>query len=100
LSAGWVKLFDPKIGFPAAAQKYGDAMAQGKLLAPAKTAEEMQRIVTNNNVDAALTGLFMLLVVTAVAFGIRAILRARAAAQPTANEEPYVALGSMAGATR
>ena len=96
LSAGWIKLFDPKIGFPAAANKYADAMAQGKLLAPAKTVEEMQRIITNNNVDSALTGLFMLLVIATVVFGVSAILKARAAAQPTANEEPYVPLGSLA----
>jgi carbon starvation protein len=96
LTAGWVKLFDPKIGFPAIANKYADGIAQGKLIAPAKSLDEMQRIVTNNNVDAALTGLFMLLVVAAVVFGVRTILKARAATQPTVNEEPYIALGSLA----
>lgn len=98
LSAGWVKLTSPTpaLGFPAAAAKYADAMAQNKLLAPAKSMEEMQRIVTNNQVDAALTALFMLLVVATVVFGVRAILKARATAQPTANEEPYVALAAVA----
>ena len=95
LSAAWIKLTDPKIGFPAAAAKYSDAMAQNKLLAPAKSLDDMQRIVTNNQVDSALTALFMLLVVATVVFGVRAIMKARAAAQPTANEEPYVPLGSV-----
>jgi carbon starvation protein len=95
LTAGWVKLTDAKIGFPAIASKYADALAQNKLLAPAKSVGEMQTIITNNQVDAALTALFMLLVVATVIFGVRAIMQARAAAQPTANEEPYVALGSV-----
>jgi len=95
LSAGWVKLFDAKIGFPAAAAKYAQGIADGKLIAPAKTAAEMQQIVTNNTIDAALTGLFMALVVATVAFGVRAILKANATAQPTVNEEPYVALSSL-----
>ena len=94
LSAGWVKLFDPKIGFPATAAKYANAMAQNQMLAPAKSVEDMQRIVWNNNLDAALTGIFMALVVAAVAFGIRSMLKARASSQPTVNEEPYVALSA------
>jgi carbon starvation protein len=96
LSAGWVKLTDAKIGFPATAAKYADALAQNRLLAPAKSVIDMERIVTNNQVDAALTALFMLLVVATVVFGARAIIKARAAAQPTVNEEPYVALASVA----
>jgi carbon starvation protein CstA len=95
LTAGWIKLTDPKIGFPAAAAKYADGLAQNKLIAPAKSVEEMQRIITNNQVDAALTALFMLLVVATVIFGVRAIMKARATAQPTANEEPHIALGSV-----
>lgn len=93
LTAGWQKLSGP-ISFTAAANKYAQAAAEGKLLAPAKTAEEMQRIVTNNYVDAALTGIFMLLVVTMAAFAINAIMKAWRINHPTAHEEPYVALGS------
>jgi carbon starvation protein len=95
MTAAWVKMTDPKIGFPAIAAKYADAVAQNKLLAPAKSADEMQRIIFNNQLDAALTAMFMLLVVATVIFGVRAIMQARAAAQPTANEEPYIALGSV-----
>jgi carbon starvation protein len=96
MTAAWVKMTDPKIGFPAIAAKYADAVAQNKLLAPAKTADEMQRIIFNNQLDAALTAMFMLLVVATVVFGITAIMKARAAAQPSAVEEPYIALASVA----
>jgi len=95
LTAGWQKLFDDKISFTVAAQKYADAAASGKLLAPAKTAEEMQRIIVNNRVDMVLTGLFMLLVLTMLFFSLRSIVRAWKANRPTAQEEPYVALSSV-----
>jgi carbon starvation protein len=96
LTAGWQKLSGP-ISFTAAADKYAQALADGKLLAPAKSMEEMQRIVTNNHVDAALTAIFMLLVLAMAAFALRAIAKAWGANHPTAQEEPYVALGSVAG---
>jgi carbon starvation protein len=94
LTAGWEKLSGP-ISFTAAANKYAAAAADGKLLAPAKTVEEMQRIVTNNYVDAALTGVFMLLVLSMLGFTINAIVKAWRINHPTAHEEPYVALGSV-----
>jgi carbon starvation protein len=96
LTAGWQKLFDAKISFTAAANKYAEAAAANKLLPPAKTADEMQRIITNNRVDMALTGLFMLLVLTMLFFSLRAIVRAWRANHATAHEEPYVALSSVA----
>ncbi|HEY2623779.1 MAG TPA: carbon starvation CstA family protein [Dyella sp.] len=94
LTAGWQKLSGP-ISFSAAAQKYADAAAGGKLLAPAKSMDEMQRIITNNYVDAALTGIFILLILTMLGFTINAILKAWRVNHPTAHEEPYVALGSV-----
>jgi carbon starvation protein CstA len=95
LAAGWEKLSGP-ISFTTAAQKYAQAMQDGKLLAPAKSAAEMQRIVTNNYVDMALTGLFMLLIVAMLGFSLRALIRAWQTNHPTAHEEPYVALSSVA----
>ncbi len=94
LTAGYQKLVGP-ISFTSAANKYSAAMQQGQLLAPAKNVAEMQRIVTNNYVDMALTGLFMLLIVTMVFFCMRALLRAWRIDHPTAHEEPYVALSSV-----
>jgi len=96
MTAAWVKMTDAKIGFPAIAAKYADAVAQNKLLAPAKSVDEMQRIIFNNQLDAALTAMFMLLVVATVVFGVTAIMKARRAAQPSAVEEPYIALASVA----
>jgi carbon starvation protein CstA len=95
LTAGWQKLFDDRISFAAAARKYADAVAQGKLLAPAKTMSEMERIVGNNRLDLALTGAFMILVIVMVVFSLWTIIRARRAERPTAHEEPYVALQSV-----
>ncbi|MFL5357482.1 carbon starvation CstA family protein [Archangium sp.] len=92
LTAGWQKAFggDVKVSFLAHARKFSEAAAEGRVMAPAKTVEDMQRVVTNDYVDASLTVLFMLLVVTTVAFGIRAALAARRSAAPTAQETPHV----------
>src|SRR5690606_15415852 len=100
LTAGWQKLFDsnPKVSFLAHAAKYRAAIAQGEVLAPAKSLAEMQRVVFNDYVDAALCGIFMLVVVSIVVFGIRSVLRARAERQPTARETPYEPLPAAAGA--
>ncbi|WP_286364302.1 carbon starvation CstA family protein, partial [Azospirillum sp. B4] len=45
LTAGWQKLFDanPAVGFLAHAKKFSAALAEGKVLAPAKTPEGMAR---------------------------------------------------------
>jgi carbon starvation protein CstA len=94
LTAAYQKLVGP-ISFTAAAQKYADGLAAGTLIAPAKTVAEMQQIITNNRVDMALTAIFMLLVITMLGFGLRAIMQAWHANHPTAHEEPYIALSSV-----
>ena len=94
LTAGWEKLSGP-ISFTGAAQKYAQGIRDGTLLAPAKSMAEMQRIVTNNYVDMALTGLFMALIVTMIILSLRVLLRAWQNPSPTAHEEPYVALSSV-----
>ncbi len=90
MTAGLQKLFhaDPRIGFLAHARKYGDALAQGMLLAPAKTMEEMQRIVFNDYVNASLCALFVGVVVCMVGFGIRAAWRGYISPSITAKEAP------------
>jgi len=95
ITAGCEKLIGP-ISFTAAAQKYAASLQSGQLLAPAKTADEMQRIITNNYVDMALTAVFVLLIVTMLAFSLRALVQAWRINHPTAHEEPYVALASVA----
>ncbi|VVE86732.1 carbon starvation CstA family protein [Pandoraea bronchicola] len=91
LTAGWQKMFDPdpKVGFLAHAAKYQAALADGKLLAPAKSVAQMQQIVFNDYVDATLAGIFMFVVVAVAGFGLRTILAARRANKPTARETPF-----------
>jgi carbon starvation protein CstA len=98
LTAGWQKVLsdNPKIGFLAHARTYSDALANGSLLAPAKSVAEMQAIVRNDTIDAALAGAFMLLVVAMIGFGWRAALAGRRSPTPTAHEAPYVAIAEAA----
>jgi len=93
LTAGWMKLFsaDVKIGFLAHAQKFRDAIASGTVLPPAKSLDEMQRVLHNDYVDAALCVALMTLVVALVGLGVRAALKARRTPTVTTQETPYVA---------
>jgi len=93
LSAGWLKLFSPdvRIGFLAHARSFRDAIAQGNVLAPAKSLEEMQRVVQNDYVNATLTVVLMALVLALVTLGLRAALRARRSPAISTQETPYVA---------
>jgi carbon starvation protein len=94
LTAGWQKVFssDVTIGFLAHARKFSAALTQDQVLAPAKSLGEMQRIVLNDHVDAALAAFFMVLVIAMLAFGVKAVLAARRSNTVTARETPYVAL--------
>ena len=96
--AGFQKLFhtDPRIGFLALANKFDAAMQSGQVLAPAKSMEEMSRLVFNNRLDAALTALFMSVVVVILFYGIRTSLAARKQAQPVMHEVPYEPLPAEA----
>jgi len=88
LTAGWQKLFheNPKIGFLAHAAKYKEAAAEGLLLAPAKSPAQMQQIIFNDYVDAALAALFMAVVLSMLYFGVRACLKALREERPTSAE--------------
>lgn len=98
LTAGWQKLFhpDPKIGFIANARKFADAAARGEVLAPAKSMDDMSRVIFNNYLDAGLCALFVLVVLATVYFGIKAALAARRSNAPTAKESEYVAYDAVA----
>ncbi|MNS87845.1 Carbon starvation protein A [compost metagenome] len=90
LTAGFQKLLHPdvKIGFLAHARKYQEALAAGDLLAPAKTAGDMHRIIINDYVNSALTAGFLFVVLTMVVYGVRACLKARKINHPTVVEQP------------
>ncbi len=76
LTAGVQKIFhhDPRIGFVALARKFSDAAAQGTVLAPAKSIEEMQRVAFNNYLDAVVCGFFVLLVLAMCVFAVKICL--------------------------
>jgi carbon starvation protein CstA len=88
MTAGWQKVFhtNPKIGFLAHANKYQTALDKGELLAPAKALGQMSRIVFNDYLNAGLCVFFMFVVLSVLAFGIRACLVARSASRPTVQE--------------
>jgi carbon starvation protein len=92
LSAGWQKIFsgDPKVGFLALAERFSNAAAQGTVLAPAKSIAEMQRVAFNNYLDAAVCGVFVVLVLAMCVYAIRICMQALKAAQPTVVETTYL----------
>jgi carbon starvation protein len=77
---------DPNVGFVSHAFKYGDAIAAGQLLAPAKTLSEMRRIVFNDYIDASLAAVFVLVVIATVIYGLISIRKALGNPQPTVTE--------------
>jgi carbon starvation protein len=93
LTAGVEKIFhsDPRIGFVALARKFSEAAAEGKVLAPAKSIEEMQRVAFNNYLDAVVCGFFVLLVLAMCVFATKICLQALKQAKPTAHEIPPLA---------
>ena len=88
LTAGLQKVLhsSPAISFVAHAQRFSEAAAAGKILAPAKTMEEMQRIIFNDYVDATLAIVFVAVVVATAVYGIIGIRRAISNPKPTAIE--------------
>ena len=88
LTAGWQKLFDarPSVGFLAQADRFAAAAAEGKILAPAKSVEQMTQIIVNNRIDAGLTALFMVVVIAMLGFGLKAIFTAMRAEGVTTRE--------------
>ncbi|RKG72127.1 carbon starvation protein A [Corallococcus exercitus] len=93
LTAGFQKVLggDVRVSFVAHARTFSQAVAEGRVIAPAKSVEEMEAIIRNDYLDAALTVFFMVVVVATVLFGVRAVLRARSSPVATSHETPYVA---------
>jgi carbon starvation protein len=92
LTAGWQKIFheNVKIGFVSHARKFQAALDQGQVLAPAKSLDQMGRVIFNDYVDATLCGFFMFVVVAVLLFGIRTAMQANRESRPSAKETPYV----------
>ena len=79
LTAGCQKVFssDPAIGFWAAANRFDAALAQGQVLAPAQSLDQMRQVVLNNRIDAVMAAMFVLLVLAMVVAGVVSVLKAR-----------------------
>jgi carbon starvation protein len=88
VTAGIEKVFsvDPDVGFVSHARKFGEAVAAGNVLAPAKTLQEMSRIIFNDYVDATLAALFVAVVVASVTYGLINIRKALGNTNATAIE--------------
>lgn len=88
MTAGLEKIFheDPRIGFLAHAKKFAAALDKGQLLAPAKSVEEMHRVIFNDYVDAGLCAIYIVLVLSILGFALRAIKAARASDVVTTRE--------------
>ncbi|CAG0961225.1 Peptide transporter CstA [Myxococcaceae bacterium] len=71
MTAGWQKVFDPdpRIGFLAQAERLAGQIASGAI-APERLAET-QQVIFNARLDAAVTAVFMVLVLTVVADSLR-----------------------------
>jgi len=93
LTAGVEKIFhsDDRIGFVALARKFSAAAAEGRLLAPAKSIAEMQRVAFNNYLDAVVCGFFVLLVLAMCVFATKICLQALKQTKPTVHEIPPLA---------
>ncbi|HEY3537913.1 MAG TPA: carbon starvation CstA family protein [Trinickia sp.] len=91
LTAGWQKIFsaDPRVGFLAHAAKLGASVDAGKVLAPAKSIEQMRRVIFNDYIDATLCALFVVVVLSMVVYGVLAIMRARRSDRPSTLETPF-----------
>jgi carbon starvation protein len=99
LTAGIQKVFhsNPAIGFLAHAERFRTAADEGKLLAPAKSIEQMRQVIFNDYLDATLASLFVLVVLAMLIFGIRACLQALRSDRPTTREIPTSGVTAGAG---
>nr|WP_258382769.1 carbon starvation CstA family protein [Streptomyces sp. NTH33] len=92
-TAGWQKIFhsNPKIGFFAQRQLYADALDDGKVLAPAKSLDDMKTVVLNSTVDGVIMIVFLVLVALVIGHAAVICVKAVRSAQPLpTTETPYV----------
>ncbi|MGD1016619.1 MAG: carbon starvation CstA family protein [Roseiarcus sp.] len=97
VAAGLEKVFspDPAVGFVSHAWRFSDALAQGKVLAPAKDLATMSRVVFNDYVDATLAAVFVAVVAVVLVYAAIDVRKALASAKSTAIE---IGGAAMAGA--
>ncbi|MGW7518317.1 carbon starvation CstA family protein [Streptomyces sp. NPDC054796] len=93
MTASWQKVFssDPAVGFFAQRAKYQDALADGKVLAPAKTLSDMETVVHNSTVTGTLSAVFAALTIVIFLACARVCVKAlrNGGSLPT-HEDAYV----------
>ncbi|PMX24919.1 MULTISPECIES: carbon starvation CstA family protein [unclassified Pseudomonas] len=93
-TAGFIKLFDanPAIGFLSLAKKYSDALANGQILAPAKSIDQMQHVIWNAYTNATLTALFLFVVFSILFYALKVGVVAWGNKERTDKEAPFQAV--------
>ncbi|WP_296185121.1 carbon starvation CstA family protein [Pseudomonas sp. UBA1879] len=94
VTAGLIKLFDPSpaVGFLALAKKYSAAAEAGQIIAPAKTADQMQHVIFNAYTNAALTTLFLFVVLSILFYAIKVGRAAWVKKERSDKEAPFQAM--------
>ncbi|WP_409304316.1 carbon starvation CstA family protein [Peribacillus sp. SCS-155] len=92
MTAGWQKLFheNPRIGFLAHAKIFQDELDKGGILAPAASVAQMKQVIINDYVDATLTAIFMLVVITVLISAIRLWIKVLQNHKVTLHETAYI----------
>ena len=92
MSAGWLKIFaaDPRVGFLSAADALKQRIAGG---GTARQLADWEHLVTNNYINTAVTGTFLVLVLIVVAANARVWWELLSGRRPAdLREEAYVPL--------
>ena len=94
VTAGFIKLFDPSpaVGFLALAKKYSAAADAGQILAPAKTVDQMQHVIFNAYTNAALTALFLFVVLSILFYAVKVGRAAWVKKERSDKEAPFQAM--------
>ena len=89
---GYQKLFheNPKIGFLSHAKVFQRALDEGKVLAPAKNVAQMKQIIFNDYIDAALCGIFMIVVIAVLISALRIWIQVLRNKPMPLKEAPYI----------
>ena len=89
LTASYQKVFssDPKLGFFSQRDRFKEALDDGEVLAPAKSLDDMQKVVTNSTVDGILAAFFAILIVIVILDATRICIKALRSREPLPSSE-------------
>ena len=84
-------MFDsnPAVGFTSLGQKYSTAIANGQILPPAKSMEQMQAVAFNAYTNATLTVIFLLVVFSVMFYAFKVSFAALRNPDRTDRETPF-----------